>query len=49
MILINVISIANIYKLLGVPNFLSVAFALNDAKCAPIGIRLDSGDLAKLS
>lgn len=33
----------------GVPNFLSVALALNKAGILPIGIRLDSGDLAGLS
>ena len=33
----------------GVPNFICVAFAMIDAKLSPKGIRLDSGDLAKLS
>lgn len=33
----------------GVPNFIAVAFALQDAGYQPKGIRLDSGDLAKLS
>jgi len=33
----------------GVPNFLSVAFALMDIGYQPVGVRLDSGDLAFLS
>ena len=33
----------------GVPNFICVAFALQDAGYEPKGIRLDSGDLAGLS
>lgn len=33
----------------GVPNFICTAFALMDAGYAPVGVRLDSGDLAFLS
>jgi len=33
----------------GVPNYIVVAFALKSIGIEPRGIRLDSGDLAKLS
>lgn len=33
----------------GVPNFLSVALVMFQCGLAPVGIRLDSGDLAALS
>jgi nicotinate phosphoribosyltransferase len=33
----------------GIPNFLCVALALDDLGYSPVGIRLDSGDLAHLS
>ena len=33
----------------GIPNFLSVSLALKECGFQPMGIRLDSGDLADLS
>jgi nicotinate phosphoribosyltransferase len=33
----------------GLPNFICVAMALADFGYAPVGVRLDSGDLAQLS
>jgi len=33
----------------GIPNFICVALALKKANFAPIGIRLDSGDLSQIS
>ncbi|KAF8819712.1 nicotinate phosphoribosyltransferase [Cardiosporidium cionae] len=38
-----------ILRFRGLPNFLCVAFALYDLNYKPVGIRLDSGDLAYLS
>ena len=47
----NFLVLADTYDTLssGVPNFVCVALALEDAGYKARGIRLDSGDLAKLS
>jgi len=47
----NLLCLVDTYDTLnsGVPNFLCVAFALQDASMHPKGIRLDSGDLALFS
>lgn len=47
----NFLCLVDTYNTLssGVPNFLAVAFALDDAGIKAKGVRLDSGDLAELS
>lgn len=47
----NLLCLVDTYDTLnsGVPNFLCVALALSDIGHKPVGIRLDSGDLAYLS
>ena len=47
----NFICLVDTYDTLtsGVPNFLCVAFALQKAGFKRLGVRLDSGNLAKLS
>jgi nicotinate phosphoribosyltransferase len=47
----NFLALVDSYDTLksGVPNYLAVALALHAAGYAPVGIRLDSGDLAYLS
>eukprot|EP01042_Synura_sphagnicola_P000279 gene279-290_t len=47
----NFLALVDTYNTLrsGVPNFLAVGWALHDLGYYPVGIRLDSGDLAELS
>jgi len=47
----NFLALVDTYDTLGsgIPNFLCVALALQETGYAPVGIRLDSGDLAHLS